>query len=55
MGNTDTVKENVDILTEGAGLTRSQTIFQNAVTRAAANYSSIKERVADVFTRSRGG
>jgi hypothetical protein len=55
MGEPEKVKENVDVLTEGAGLTRSQGIFQNAVTRAAAGFSSLKERAGELFSRSRGG
>ena len=55
MGDPEKVKENVDVLTEGAGLTKSQSIFQTAVERAASTLRGFSERAAGVFSRSRGG
>jgi hypothetical protein len=56
-GDKEQVKENVDVLTEGRGvtLTQPQGIFQNAVTRVASGITSLKDRAWDVFNRSRGG
>lgn len=50
MGDPSLARENVDILTEGRGLTRSQSIFQNSVARVAAGYTSVRERVAEMFS-----